>query len=83
MRAVFGLVLIVGIALAGGAVFLAKKYMNEFQNQSAQTAEQAPAVPTTTVFVAERALRYGETLTKDAVRAVEWPLDAVPEGAWI
>ena len=82
MRAVFGLVLIVGIALAGGAVFLAKKYMNEFQNQSAQTAEQAPAVPTTTVFVAERALRYGETLTKDAVRAVEWPLDAVPEGSF-
>ncbi len=79
MRAVFGLVLLVGIALAGGAVYMAKQYMAQ---QSQQTAQVAPAIPTTTVFVAEKALRYGEKLTKESVRPVKWPMDALPEGVF-
>ena len=33
MRAVFGLVLIVGVALAGGAVMMAKNYIAAYQNE--------------------------------------------------
>ncbi|SIT78939.1 Flp pilus assembly protein CpaB [Pontibaca methylaminivorans] len=81
MRAIFGLVLIVGIALAGGAVVMAKNYLAGME-QALQAERQKDSVPTTTVMVATRALRYGEPLTQDAVRMVRWPVDAIPEGAY-
>lgn len=83
MRAVFGLVLIVGVALAGGAVMMAKNYITAYQNELArERAAREAIVPTTEVFVADRPLRYGEQLTEDAVRVVRWPVDALPEGAF-
>lgn len=83
MRAVFGIVLVVGIALAGGAVMMAKQYIATYQEELArQRADSQPAVPTTTVFVANRPLRYGETLSPEDVRPVEWPVNAIPEGAF-
>ena len=83
MRAVFGLVLVIGVALAGGAVYMAKTYISEYQQALAQerSARQA-VVPTTDVYVATTPLRYGEQLTRDSVRKVRWPLDAIPEGAF-
>ena len=81
MRAVFGLVLIVGVALAGGAVMMAKNYITAYQNELARERSQRQAVvPTVEVFVADRALRYGESLTRESVRAVSWPQNAVPGG---
>ena len=83
MRAVFGLVLIVGIALAGGAVMMAKKYITAYQNELArERSARAKVVPTVDVYVADRALTYGEMLNKDAVRKVRWPENAIPEGAF-
>jgi len=83
MRAVFGLVLIVGVALAGGAVYMAKNYIDQYQQAlSKERAAREAVVPTTDVYVASRALRYGETLTKDSVRKVRWPRAAIPEGAF-
>ncbi len=84
MRAVFGLVLIVGVALAGGAVMMAKSYISDNQSELAkERAARAAIVPTVEVFVAERPLRYGEALEKDAVRVVRWPENAIPEGAFL
>lgn len=83
MRAVFGLVLIAGIALAGGAVMMAKNYIEAYQMELArERAAREAIVPTTDVYVAARPLRYGERLEKDAVRKVRWPQDSVPEGAF-
>ncbi|MFC4667434.1 Flp pilus assembly protein CpaB [Seohaeicola nanhaiensis] len=83
MRAVFGLVLIVGIALAGGAVMMAKKYIGEYQAElNRERAARQAIVPTVPVYVATRQLKYGEPLTEDAIRAVKWPVNAVPEGAF-
>ncbi len=81
MRAVFGLVLIVGIALAGGAVMMAKTYFADME-QALNAERQKEAVPTTDVFVATRSLRYGETLARDNVRTVRWPVNAIPDGAF-
>lgn len=84
MRAVFGLVLIVGIALAGGAVMMAKNYISAYQAELArERSTREAAVPTKEVFVADRPLRYGETLSTDSVRLVRWPVNAIPEGAFI
>lgn len=83
MRAVFGLVLIVGIALAGAAVMMARNYFQTYEAELArQRVDSRPAIPTTTVYVAKAPLRYGERLLKDAVRAVEWPTAAIPEGSF-
>lgn len=83
MRAVFGLVLIIGIALAGGAVYMAKNYIGAYQNELArERAARAKVVPTVEVFVANRALKYGEPFTADDVRLVSWPENAIPDGAF-
>lgn len=83
MRMVFGLVLLVGIALAGGAVYLAKDQIAQYQRANAQAqAQLAKVVPTLPVYVAVDALEYGQPLTKENVRIVHWPEDAIPEGAF-
>jgi pilus assembly protein CpaB len=83
MRMIFGLVLLVGIALAGGAVYLAKDRISQYQAANAQ-AQQALAqiVPTVPVYVADKPLKYGQRLTQEDVRLVEWPENAIPEGTF-
>jgi len=90
MRAVFGLVLIVGVALAGGAVYMARDYISQYQAQLAaerQAAQDALAnvnsVATVGVIVSNRALKYGERLTAEDVRIVNWPEDSIPEGSFL
>lgn len=83
MRMVFGLVLLVGIALAGGAVYLAKDQIAQYQQASAQAqAQLAKVVPTQPVYVAVNALEYGQPLKLEDVRVVNWPQDAIPEGTF-
>jgi pilus assembly protein CpaB len=80
---VFGLVLILGLGLAGFAVYMARDYITAHQAAlEAERAKQGPAVATQTVFVMTREARYGETLTKEDVRPVAWPVDAIPEGSF-
>ncbi|MFV2053279.1 Flp pilus assembly protein CpaB [Aliiroseovarius sp. YM-037] len=83
MRLVFGLVLIVGIGLAGFAVYMAKGYMGNYREELArERAARAAMVKTEDVFVVTRQLRYGEQLTAEDVRLVKWPEDAIPDGAF-
>jgi pilus assembly protein CpaB len=83
MRAIFGLVLVVGVALAGGAVMMAKSYIADYQQALAkERSAHQEVVPLTDVYVASHALRYGEPLTKKDVRKVRWPKAAIPEGAF-
>ncbi|MBY5931862.1 Flp pilus assembly protein CpaB [Tateyamaria omphalii] len=83
MRMVFGLVLLAGIALAGGAVYMAKNYIGQYQTAlAAERAQRDKIVPTIPVYVAERQLKYGEALTQKDVRTVDWPETALPEGAF-
>jgi pilus assembly protein CpaB len=80
---VFGLVLLAGIALAGGAVYMAKNYIGQYQMALAkERGLREKTVPTTTVYVAERALKYGEVLNREDVRTVDWPENAIPEGTF-
>ena len=83
MRMVFGLVLVAGVALAGGAVYMAKNYIGQYQAALAkERAQREKIVPTIPVFVAERQLKYGEALTAEDVRTVDWPETSIPEGAF-
>ncbi|THH37240.1 Flp pilus assembly protein CpaB [Aliishimia ponticola] len=83
MRVVFGLVLMAGLALAGGAVYMAKNYIGQYQTALAkERAAREKMVKTVPVYVAERAMKYGEELTLEDVRTVDWPENAIPEGAF-
>ena len=83
MRYVFGLVLIAGVGLAGGAVYMAKNRIGAYQYELQRAQEmQALIVPTVDVYVAERPLKYGEVLKKEDVRLIKWPESALPEGVF-
>jgi pilus assembly protein CpaB len=76
-------VLIIGVALAGFAVYMARGYVAEYQSQLAQERQlRDQIVPTAEVYVLTNALRYGQKLKKEDVRLVRWPVDAIPEGAF-
>ncbi len=84
MRLVFGLVLLIGIGLAGSAVYLAKDYIGQQQEQlAAAEAAKAAIVPTVEVYVVNKQMRYGQRLTLEDVKKVRWPEEAVPEGSFI
>ncbi len=83
MRIVFGLVLILGIALAGFAAYLAKDRIGQYQaTLESQRKALEQNVPLEPVFVVKRQVAYGEELTKEDVRIVRWPENAIPEGAF-
>jgi len=83
MRLIFGLVLLVGIGLAGFAVYMAKNYIEQYQQQLAEERKQrAPAIETVDVLVAARDLKYGEKLEKGVVKRVSYPKASLPEGVF-
>ena len=83
MRLVFGLVLILGLGLAGFAVYMAKGYVGNYQAELArERAARAAIVPTVDVYVANAQMKYGQRLTKKDVHLVKWPENAIPEGAF-
>ena len=73
MRLVFGLVLLLGIGLAGFAVKVAMERFEQYQTALAR--QQQAIIPTTQVFVVNRQLRYGEQISPQDVQAVRWPAD--------
>lgn len=79
----FGLVLIVGLGLAGLAVFMAKNYIADYQNALAhERAESAKAIPTVNILVSDRTLIYGEEILAEDVKLVRWPTESLPEGTF-
>ncbi len=83
MRLVFMFVLLLGLGLAGFAVYMAQEYISENEAQLAkERAARSQIVPTTDVFVTTKAIRYGDRLDKSDVRKVRWPVDGVPKGAF-
>lgn len=80
MRMVFALVLMVGVALAGAAVYMAQGYISQTQNALAQErAARAKAGPLVEVFVVNKDRNYGEPLTKADVQKIYWPENALPK----
>ncbi len=83
MRMVFALVLVVGVGLAGFAVYMAQAYIGQTQAElEAERAARAAAVPTVRVWVVGRDVQYGEQVTAADFGSIPWPQDAVPAGAF-
>lgn len=83
MRLVFGLVLVLGIGLAGFAVYMAKSYIQQYQSELAQErANRDPGIDTVEVYVATKPLTYGQKLDVDDVRLTPFPRMSLPEGVF-
>jgi pilus assembly protein CpaB len=83
MRMVFGLVLMLGLALAGFAVYMAQGYMSQTQAAlDRERAARAKAGPTVDVFIVTKALNYGDALKPEDVRQIPWPQSALPKTAF-
>ncbi len=81
MRLVFGLVLILGVGLAGFAVYMAQNYIQGYQTQLAnERANRAPGIDTVDIYVAKKSLKYGQRLSMGDVRLTAFPRESLPEG---
>ena len=83
MRLVFLLVLLIGIGLAGFGVYMASEMFNRDQGELKQLrAALSSQVDLGPVVVASEELRYGQQLTPEMIKIVEWPVNARPENVF-
>jgi pilus assembly protein CpaB len=79
MRAIFGLVLIVGMALAGAAVYLIQQHMAQTEALLRKEREfNAKAGKLVEVFVFAKPLQYGDALKESDVQVIYWPEKTLP-----
>lgn len=80
MRAVFALVLLVGMGLAGVAVYMIQGYMADLeaalQNERAFNAKAGKLVE---VYVFAKPKAYGEALAEEDVQLIYWPEQSLPK----
>lgn len=80
MRAVFALVLLVGMALAGMAVYMIQGYMAELETALEQEkAFNAKAGRLVEVYVFSKPKGYGDALAEEDVQLIYWPEQSLPD----
>ncbi len=67
--------------LAIASVFMARTWIQN-QIQPVAQVDQKPQVETTKILVAASQLKYGNKIHREHLRLVDWPVSAVPEGAF-
>ena len=83
MRALFVLVLIVGMGLAGFAVYMVNNHLAAQKQANAQLmAQQQLNVPTVEVYAVNREIAYGEPLTMEDVVKIRHAKAYLPEGSF-
>lgn len=83
MRAVFALVLLVGMALAGMAVYMIQGYMAELETALRQEQEfNAKAGKLVEVYVFAKPKKYGDALAEGDVALIYWPESSLPESIY-
>ena len=81
----FSTIVMIGFAVLFGllAVFLAQSWLNSQAEMRMKSLEaQKKAVPTQTIVVASKSLRFGNELTSMSLKEIAWPEGAVPVGAF-
>lgn len=83
MRMIFALVLVVGVALAGAAVYMTQGYISQTQTALAKEREiRAKTGPLVEVFVVNKDKHYGDVLKKEDIQIVYLQESALPEGVF-
>lgn len=80
MRAIFALVLLVGMALAGMAIYMIQGYMSDLEGAlQREQAFNAKAGKLVEVYVFAKPKKYGDALAEDDVQLIYWPEKSLPE----
>ncbi len=83
MRALLGLVLLVGMGLAGFAVYMVQGFVSQQETALAQErAKAAENVPTTKIYAPSRMIAYGEPITEADIALIDYAVAFLPEGAF-
>jgi pilus assembly protein CpaB len=83
MRAVFGLVLLFGMGLAGFAVYTVNQYMETQDNVLQRERQRANAVvQTTEIYAPARNLTYGESLKPEDLKLIKYATADLPTGVF-
>lgn len=83
MRAMFGLVLVAGVGLAGAAVYMAKGYISKTETAlQKELAVKAQTGGLVEVYVVNKAVDYGDPLTKDDVQKSYLPKNMLPDATF-
>ena len=67
------------------AVFVAQSWLNSAADQRMKALEaqnKGKATVTSTIVIAAKPLRYGNELTREMLKEIAWPADALPTGAF-
>ncbi|WP_050528347.1 Flp pilus assembly protein CpaB [Pseudorhodobacter aquimaris] len=84
MRMIFGLVLLVGLALAGAAVWMVQGYVSQAQVEVArEKASRLKLGELIEVYVVTKTLPYGVPITKDDVQLATFPVKSLAKGAFL
>lgn len=70
------------ILFGGLAVVVARAWLNHQADLRATAEPPKPAITTKTIVVAAQPLRFGATVTAQALREVAWPDGAIPAGTF-
>ncbi|OCX65906.1 Flp pilus assembly protein CpaB [Thioclava sp. SK-1] len=80
MRAIFALVLVLGVALAGAAVYLAQGEISNIQAQRDALAQMKDSAPKLVdVVVSKTTMKYGQRFTQNDLEVIKVQADKVPE----
>lgn len=80
MRAVFALVLLVGMGLAGVAVYMIQGYMSDLETALQQERDfNAKAGKLVEVYVFAKPKAYGDALAEEDVKLIYWPEKSLPK----
>ncbi len=83
MRAIFALVLVLGMALAGVAVYMAQGYMNQTEAALTRATEiNRRTGKLVQVYAVKKAMKFGDPLTRDDVQAVYVQESRLPAGTF-
>jgi pilus assembly protein CpaB len=84
MRMVFGLVLMIGLALAGVAVWMVQGYVSQAQGEVAhERAARAALGELVDVYIVNKQMAYGAALTRDDVELATFSVKSIPPGAFV
>ncbi|MEM8773716.1 MAG: Flp pilus assembly protein CpaB [Pseudomonadota bacterium] len=84
MRLVFGFVLVLGIGLAGFAVYMAKNFIQGYQAElERERAANRPPIETVDIYVAKEKLEYGRRIYMNDVKLITYPKEFLPEGVFL
>ena len=81
LRSNTSIMIALAIVFGGGAVFLAKTWLNN-QASLNTAAPAAEALNLSTLVVAATPLRFGTELDAASLREIKWPSDSLPDGAY-